>query len=531
MIPVRQFLRICHKQARIMKIADSSGKELTGRQLLLNTCVLRNYLRRRILAPDEQIVGILLPPTVVTTAVNIALTMDKRVVVNLNYTVSTDIMNQCIKTAGIKHILTSRRVLEKLNYQHLDAEIVILEDCVKEISLADKAFGALYCYLPYWLTERILGLTSVSPDDLLTVVFTSGSTGVPKGVMLTHDNIASNIDSFMKLERLKFPDVFLGILPSFHSFGFICNIWTVASTDIQAVYHYSPLEPKAIGKLCRKYKCTIMVATPTFYRQYIRKCDPEDLATVEVPVTGAERMPLEVLDAYEAKFGHRPLEGFGCTECSPVVAANILPERREHPLEVLRKDGSIGLPVPGCMVEIRDVDTLKPLGANEVGMMWVRGRNVMKGYLNMPEKTAEVLIDGWYCTGDLARMDEDGFIFITGRLSRFSKIGGEMVPHEGIENAISKIIGCDPDEPICVTACAVPDVKKGEKIIILYSDLKGKTPEEIVVAMRSLGQPPIWIPALDAFYKVDQIPILGTGKLDINGAQKMAQDLALNKQS
>ena len=509
-----------------MKIADSSGKELTGRQLLINTCVLRNYMRRRILSPDEQFVGIILPPTVVTTVVNLAMTLDKRVVVNLNYTVSAEIMNQCIKTAGIKHILTSRKVMEKLNYKNLDAEVVILEDCVKDISLSDKLFGALYGYLPSWLTERLLGLTCVSPDDLLTVVFTSGSTGVPKGVMLTHDNIGSNIVSFMDLERLKYPDSLLGILPSFHSFGFICNIWAVCTTDIQAAYHYSPLEPKAIGKLCRKYKNTIMVATPTFYRQYIRKCEPEDLATIEVPVTGAEKMPLEVLDAYEAKFGHRPLEGFGCTECSPVVAANILPERREHPLEVLRKDGSIGLPVPGCMVEIRDVDTRKTLGANEVGMMWVKGRNVMKGYLNMPEKTAEVLVDGWYCTGDLARMDEDGFIFITGRLSRFSKIGGEMVPHEGIENAISKIIGCDPDEPICVTASSIPDEKKGEKIIILYSDLKGKTPDDIIVEMRNLGQPPIWIPALDAFYKVDQIPILGTGKLDIQGAKKMAQELA-----
>ena len=529
MIPVRKFIRTCHQQAGILKIADSSGKELTGRRVLIGAFVFRHFFHRAILAPDEKFVGVLLPPNVITTIVNAALALDKRVAVNLNYTVSNDIMNKCIETAGIKHIITSRKVLDKLNYHDLKAELVVLEDVADKISKGDKIKGAIEAYCPCWFVDWLLGLKNISPDDLLTVIFTSGSTGVPKGVMLSHDNIGSNIEMFMNLERIGWPDFFMGVLPTFHAFGFICNIWVVLTTKVRAVYHHSPLEPKAIGKLVKKYQCTVIIATPTFYRMYIRKCEPDDLKSIEIAVAGGEHMPIDVMDAFEAKFGARPLEGFGATECSPVVSANILERRRVHADEVLRKDGSIGLPVPGVLVEIRDIDTGKVLGANEVGMMWVRGRNVMKGYLNMPEKTKEVLVDGWYCTGDLAKIDEDGFIYITGRLSRFSKIGGEMVPHEGIEKEIGDIIGITPDEPLSVVVSSIPSDKKGEKVIVMYTDLKGKTPEEIVSAMHDNNIPPIWIPSIDAFVHVEKIPILGTGKLDIQGAKNLALKVMNNE--
>ncbi len=530
MIPVRKFIRICHQQAGILKIADSSGKELTGRKLLIGALVFRHFFHRAIFSNDEKYVGVLLPPNIYTTIVNAALTLDKRVSINLNYTVSNEIMNKSIETAGIKHIITSRKFLDKLNYHDLNAELVVLEEDVgPKISWSDKIKGVIEAYSPCWFVDWLLGLNSISPDDVLTIIFTSGSTGVPKGVMLTHDNIGSNIDSFMNLERIDWPDILMGIMPTFHAFGFIVNIWVVLTKRVRAVYHYSPLEPKVIGKLTKKYQCTAMIATPTFYRMYIRKCEPDDLKSIEIPVAGGEHMPIEVMDAFEAKFGARPLEGFGATECSPVVCANILERRRVHKDEILRKDGSIGLPVPGVLVEIRDIDTGKVLGANEVGMMWVKGRNVMKGYLNMPEKTAEVIKDGWYCTGDLAKIDEDGFIYITGRLSRFSKIGGEMVPHEGIEKAIGDIIGITPDEPLSVVVSSIPSDKKGEKVIVMYTDLKGKTPEEIVAAMHNNNIPPIWIPSIDAFVQVEKIPILGTGKLDIQGAKNLALKVMNNE--
>ncbi len=527
MVPVRVMLRTCHQQANNWKIADSSGKECTGRQVLINSFVLRNYFHR-LLDTKEQFVGVMLPASCAGTLTNVALTMDKRVAVNLNFTVSEKIMNSCIHTAGIKRVITSKRLIAKLNYKKLDAEIVFMEDVVKKISLSDKLLGAAYAYMPICVVERLLGLDTIKDDDLLTIIFTSGSTGVPKGVMLTHNNLYSDFMAFINMQNLDdghVHNILMGMLPLFHSMGYSYNIWSTLCTGFKAAFHYSPLEAGEIARMCKKYQCTVIAGAPTFFRTYIRKIDAEDFATIKYPLVGAERMPTEVKDAFENKFGVRPLEAYGCTECAPVVAGNYLPDGNYCSGKPFCKDGSIGVAMPGMKVEIRDIETRQPLKNNEVGMMWTTGENVMKGYLNEPEKTAEVLVDGWYCTGDLARIDDDGFIFITGRLSRFSKIGGEMVPHEAIEQLVGSIIGCLPDEPICVTASSIPDEKKGEKIIVLYSDLKGFAPEQIIKEMRLREMPPIWIPSADAFVKVDAIPVLGTGKLDIQGSKKLAREI------
>ena len=523
MIPIRKFLRVCHEQANVMKIADSSGKEMTGRQVLLNTLVLKHFLRRAVLDEDERFVGVLIPTSCACTLVNFGLTLDKRVAVNLNFTVSEKVMNYCIHKVGIRRILTSRKVMAKLKYEHLEAEVVYFEDLLPKINLSDKLFGLVNAYLPPWIVEKELGLDKISPDDLLTVIFTSGSTGVPKGVMLSHKNLYTNESSFIEFNQLAQDNILLGILPSFHSMGYSYNMWTIFITHFRCVYHYTPLETREISRLCKKYQCTLLAGAPTFLRTYVRKCSAEDFASLKVVLVGAERMPVELMDAYEKKFGVRPMEAFGCTECAPVVTSNRLPNVSAQEGSILCKEGTIGQELPGVKVEIRDLETGAVLEPDKVGMMWAKGPNVMLGYFDEPEKTAEVLVDGWYCTGDLARMDADGFITITGRLSRFSKIGGEMVPHEGIENLISSIIGCTQEDPICVCVSSISDEKKGEKLIVLYTELKGWQPTDIVREMRNREQPPIWIPALDAFYQVDQIPVLGTGKLDIQGAKRQAQ--------
>lgn len=526
MIPIRVMLRQCLKHANEWKLAESSGKELTGRQVLINSFVLRNYFRRAVLSKTEKFVGVMLPASLAGTLTNVALTLDKRVAVNLNFTVSEKIMNACIQKTGITHILTSRRLLSKLNYEKLDAEIVIMEDVVKKISLSDKLFGAALAYMPVWAIEKTLGLTSIKDDDLLTIIFTSGSTGVPKGVMLSHNNLYSDFMGFIDMQNMNTDkSILMGMLPLFHSMGYSYNIWSTLCTNFRTAYHYSPLETGEIARMVKKYKCSVIAGAPTFFRTYIRKIAAEDFATITTPLVGAERMPEEVKNAYEAKFGVRPLEAFGCTECAPVVTGNFLPYGNVPDGLPRVKAGSIGIALPGVTVEIRDVDTNQPVAPNTVGMMWTKGPNVMLGYYNEPEKTAEVLVDGWYKTGDLARMDEQGFVFITGRLSRFSKIGGEMVPHEGIERAISEIIDCKPDDPLCLTVTSVSDEKKGEKIIVLYSDLKGFQPGDIIKEMRNREMPPIWIPSTDAFRQVDSIPILGTGKLDIQGSKRLARDI------
>ena len=517
------FLKSCKRRKFGSKIADSSGAELTGGSLLTRTFVLRRILRREVLAPDERYVGLLLPPTVAGVVVNAAMALDRRIAVNLNYTVSSDVMNQCIAQCGIKHVLTSRKVMEKLDLQ-IDAELVFLEDFKEKATAVDKLAAAAAAFVvPAGILARTLGLVDISPDDAITVIFTSGSTGTPKGVVLTHANIASNCQAIDQIVQLTSKDVLLGILPFFHSFGYTVTIWCVLMLDVKGIYHFSPLDARQVGKLSRKHGGTILLSTPTFLRTYARRIPAEDFETMDVVVAGAEKLTRSVADAFEKKFGVRPVEGYGTTETAPVVSVNIPPSRTRGDFGVDIKEGTIGRPMPGVMARVVDLDSGEPLGTDAAGMLMVKGPNVMKGYLNMPEKTAEVLHDGWYETGDVAMIDEDGFITITGRQSRFSKIGGEMVPHVRIEETLEAIIGEDENDDggprLAVTA--VPDERKGERIVVLHRALP-RSPDEMRKALSAAGLPNIYIPSADSFVQVDQLPLLGTGKLDLRALKEMA---------
>ena len=310
----RKFLRMCRRRMRRAKVADSTGVELSGAGLLTRTLVVRRLLRREVLAEDERNVGVLLPPSVGGLVVNAALAVDGRVAVNLNYTVTSEVMNDCIRQCGIRHVLTSRRVMERFNLI-LDAKVLYLEDFLGKVTLGDKLASAAAAWLaPIGWLERRLGLDKLGPDDLLTIIFTSGSTGRPKGVMLTQQNVASNVAAIDQIVRLADDDVLLGILPLFHSFGYTVTMWTVLSLPPKGIYHYSPLEAREVGKLCRRHGATIMIATPTFLRSYLRRCDPEDFAQLDVVFTGAERLSPELAEAFEERFGVHPVEGYGATE-------------------------------------------------------------------------------------------------------------------------------------------------------------------------------------------------------------------------
>jgi acyl-[acyl-carrier-protein]-phospholipid O-acyltransferase/long-chain-fatty-acid--[acyl-carrier-protein] ligase len=297
-------------------------------------------------------------------------------------------------------------------------------------------------------------------DDVATIIFSSGSTGDPKGVVLTHYNIASNVEQLNQVFMLHAHDRILGILPFFHSFGFTGTLCLPTATGIGVVFHPNPLDSRVIGALVNKYSVTMLLATPTFLKAYTRRCAPEDFGSLRFVMAGAEKLPDRISQAFEDHFGIRPHEGYGCTECSPAVTVNTTDFRAASFRQVGAKRGSIGHPLPGIAVKIVDPDTLEPVAPNEPGLLLVRGPNVMRGYLNKPEKTADVLRDGWYNTGDIARMDEEGFLRITDRLSRFSKIGGEMVPHIKVEDLLQELAG-STEQTFVVTA--VPDEKKGER--------------------------------------------------------------------
>jgi acyl-[acyl-carrier-protein]-phospholipid O-acyltransferase/long-chain-fatty-acid--[acyl-carrier-protein] ligase len=522
----RAMIRNCRKSMFRKKVSDSTGVELTGGKLLAGTLVVRRLLLRHVLEPEEKYIGLLIPPSVGSVITNAALSMTGRVTANLNYTASPEVLNACLRRAGIKRVLTSRKVMENPMFSRfkdtLDAELIYIDDLREQVTRGDKLYGVIGALAtPAFLLDRLLGLHKISGDDVATIIFTSGSTGMPKGVMLTHHNISTNVEAIDQVVHPKPKDALLGIVPFFHSLGFTVTLWGPLLLDIRAAYHFSPLDTRIVAKLAKKAGATIMLATPTFLRHYMRRCEPEELETLEVVVAGAEKLPVTLCEAFEQKFGVRPVEGYGTTELSPLVSVNV-PASRAKSMNVEWKEGSVGRPVPGVSAKIVDPETFEDLPLGTPGMLLVKGPNVMKGYFGQPEETAEVMHDGWYITGDVAMIDADGFIHITARLSRFAKIGGEMVPHLKVEEAIEQVLGGEENGQLNVVVTSVPDERKGERLIVLHTPLP-KSPHDICRDLGACGLPNLWIPDADNFIEVESIPILGSGKIDLVGVANLAK--------
>jgi acyl-[acyl-carrier-protein]-phospholipid O-acyltransferase/long-chain-fatty-acid--[acyl-carrier-protein] ligase len=377
----------------------------------------------------------------------------------------------------------------------------------------------LLWFFPAGQLERMLaGRKKKTLDDIATLIFSSGSTGEPKGVMLSHYNIASNVEQIGQMFMFGSKDCLLGVLPFFHSFGYTVTLWLPAVLGVGVAYHPSPLDLTAVSELVRDYRVTFLMSTPTFLQAYTRRCSPEDFGSLELVVVGGEKLPERVALAFEDRFGIRPLEGYGATECSPVVAVNTRDFRAPGFRQVGAKRGRIGHPLPGVSVRIVDPETGEQLPTGTPGLLQVRGPNVMLGYLGKSEKTAEVLQGGWYVTGDIAAEDEDGFLTITDRLSRFSKIGGEMVPHIKVEELLHEIAG-ETDQRFVVTGIA--DGKKGERLVVLHT----LAPEELGPVLEKLhqsGLPNLWTPRANQFFAVQELPHLDTGKLDLRRIREMA---------
>jgi acyl-[acyl-carrier-protein]-phospholipid O-acyltransferase/long-chain-fatty-acid--[acyl-carrier-protein] ligase len=346
-------------------------------------------------------------------------------------------------------------------------------------------------------------------------MFSSGSTGEPKGAVLSHKAIIANLEAVAQVLWVDRDDVIAGVLPFFHSFGFTGTLCLPLVAGIGAAYHANPLDAKAIGPLVKKSSATILLGTPTFLQTWTRAADPDEMKTLRHVVTGAERLRPEIADAFATKFGPRPLEGFGMTEMGPVVAVNGVDVEDGSEAQAGQKDGTVGRPVPGVAVRTVDPDTFEEVPDGTEGMLLVKGPGMMDGYIGDPKRTAEAMVDGWYKSGDIALIDSDGFIKITGRLSRFSKIAGEMVPHGRVEDAVLTIPGVR-----AAIVVAAPDPAKGERIVVLYEG--EATPEAVLDALGASGLPKLWLPKRDGVRKLDAVPLLGSGKADLKKAKEIA---------
>ncbi|MDR3622425.1 MAG: AMP-binding protein [Paludisphaera borealis] len=512
------------KQARLhpsrIAMRDSTGAKLTYGETFLRAAVLSRVLARDL--GSEDYVGLILPPMVPSAVANLALGLLGKIPVNLNFTTNQAMIDSAIEQCGIRQVVTSARVLDKCQMQP-KAELILLEDVPPRVKLADKLWGAAVSrFAPESTLGKFLpGLVRRGLDDLATVIFTSGSTGEPKGVMLSHRNILSNVHQIEEQIHLHENEVILGILPFFHSFGFTVGLWTPLALGKCVVYHFNPLDARTIGKLCEDHDVTLIAGTPSFTRFYLKNCRPEQFRTLTHLLLGAEKLKPETYRDINETLKIEPMEGYGTTELSPVVAVNIPAEMDLGAGRTIygNRPGTVGIPVPGTSVKTICPDTGADLPKGAVGMICVKGPQVMLGYLNKPEATAKVLRDGWYSTGDLGFVDPDGFLKITDRLSRFSKIAGEMVPHVGVESAIMEATGVD-EHHVAVTS--LPDPKHGERICVLYTDL-GVAPDEVHRRLMAAGVPRLWIPSVRDFVRVDEIPITGTGKIDLRSLRDLAQ--------
>ncbi len=523
-----EFLKCACKYARRTAVIDHTRSPLGYRRLLIGTLLLRRLLRERVAKTDH--VGVVLPPSAAGVLANAAIAVLGKVAVNLNYSAGARTVQAAIDECKLDTILTSPEFLAKVGLSWSGA-CIDLEALLDEATKWQRFRAFLTALLPRTLLARLPGVPR-DPDAPVTVIFSSGSTGTPKGVCLSHHNVLSNVHSFAQVFDFHRDDRIVGILPFFHSFGYTGTLWCPLVHGITMLFHPSPIDARAIAVLIRELRGTILLSAPTFYQSYLRRFTKEDVATVRLAIAGAEKLKPVLASQWQERLGVTIYEGYGCTELSPGVALNLPDVTDAEVHQVNNKPGTIGHPLPGVAAKVVDPETFAELSVDAPGMLLIKGPNVMLGYLGRPDLTREAIRDGWYVTGDVASIDNDGFITITDRLSRFSKIGGEMVPHVTVESEILALVlelqGCSVEAEMAedcadVAVTAVPDASKGERLVVLHSPLRFPIAELFERLHRS-SLPKLWLPRRDCFFEVDSIPKLGSGKFDLRAVRQLAEE-------
>jgi len=501
-------------------VQDTVGQKATYGRLLTAACALNRRLAGTL--SHQQTVGILMPPSVAAVIANVALTLQGKTIVNLNWTVSATAFKAAVAQSGINYIITSRRVEAALDLPQTSAQMLYMEDLLGGLTRKEKLTALLHARFAD-LSRLAQGPVS-QPSDTACIIFSSGSTGTPKGVMLSHANLLSNLDGMRSVMGLSSGDSLAGILPFFHSLGSLATLWFPLLERVPVSYHANPLQASHVVRMIREQGLTALLVTPTILQGILRRARPEDFQTLRYVLAGGEKLSDALAQAFEEKFAIRPLQGYGTTELSPVVAMS-LPDRTLGIYACLgNRAGSVGRALPNVAAKVVDPESGAAVPADKPGLLLIKGPNVMQGYLHQPEKTAEVISDGWYNTGDIARIDKDGFIYLTDRLTRFSKIGGEMIPHGALEEILQS--EHSTQEP-CIAVVSTQDATRGERLVVCYTEKAG-SPELLRKLLMEHGLPNLWIPNLKNFLTIPEIPVLGTGKTDLQSLREYAQNQCEN---
>jgi acyl-[acyl-carrier-protein]-phospholipid O-acyltransferase/long-chain-fatty-acid--[acyl-carrier-protein] ligase len=475
------------------------------------------YLRREI---SDSRIAIVLPPGKGAVVANLAVTLAGKVPVDLNFTMGRAANESCCKRAELRVAISANAFAKCLKDFPWPQRVLHLDEVLPPMKKSVLLWWMMSIFVPSPVFVRLLQLPKKGGREEAILLFTSGSSGDPKGVVLSHRNIVGNVSQFTVLLDAKKEDSILASLPFFHTFGSTVTLWYPLIEDVRIVTYPNALDPVKNAELIEKYKVTLLLATPTFLRGYLRKAHPEQFRSLRLVITGAEKLPLDLAKKFDDRLKQRVFEGYGLTETAPVVSVNLPEPEASKPGETVQPSsrlGSTGKMAPGIAAEIREPETNRKLSLHDSGMLWLRGPNIFEGYLNDPKRTAEVLRDGWFKTGDIGRFDEDGFLYIEGRLSRFSKIGGEMVPHEAIEDKIVDLLNLSEKDERAIAIVGMQDEAKGEALVLLTTadvDLAQLRKE-----LHETGVPNLWIPK--QLQRVESIPVLASGKLDLTKCKEL----------
>ena len=508
------------------KVIDGSNDQEKSFEIILGAALA--FAKHLKSETKKKRVAILLPPGPGGLIANLAVIFAGKIPVNLNFTASKTAVASAIRQADIDKFITADPFVRKMSdfAWPPNRDLIYIERVLPTMKKDITRWVILSKILPTGALAKLAGISNDGGDKEAVLLFTSGSSGEPKGVPLTHRNVLANICQFGT--RLDLPEnsTILGSLPLFHSFGCTVTLWFPVIEGLNLITNPSPLDTKRIAELIESHKIILLLSTPTFLRGYMRRIKPEQLKSLKLIVTGAEKLPKSLSAAFSEKFGIMPQEGYGLTETSPATNVN-LPEPAtvtEQSTILTSRQGSVGNFLPGIAVKLTDPTTDEPIPISQSGLIWLKGSNIFPGYLNDLAKTKEVLDDGWFKTGDVGYVDDDGFLYIEGRISRFSKIAGEMVPHETVEAAINQALKLDEETERKVAIVGLPDEKKGEALALL-STIAGVALEQECLDLRyrllDQGIPSLWCPK--TIIPVTEIPILASGKLDIKGCENLAK--------